>query len=170
MPDNTRYVASYQLKKMETNNFETIKRADTPKLKNYDVIQSTDSALLHSFRDQGIKAPLSLHHEVEDGPTTEKFKFGQIMQLKSVEAVTLEDFKELVSKQVFQREYGDQLKTIKLAGKSEDQDDEILEELLFLHYYQNTVLVPDNNAKRDAIRTKTKSDEARVTAVGKLQE
>lgn len=110
----------------------------------------------------------------EEKMALDNVKFGKLLQLKSAEQITTEDFKEIVSKQIFQHEYKEKLRSLMKptgAGRGRDtQNDEIFEELLFLTYYLNEKVIPQNNDRKEKIRENLKKDETNLVAIGRLQE
>ena len=174
-PENTRLLASFHLNNFKVNNFDSIKRSEIPSLVNFDGIHATEFSSLKDFVQNTMEAPADSIYVGDERMTLDKVKFGHLLQLKSVEQITTEDFKEIISKQIFLQDYKEKLRTLMkppgvgVRGR-DSQNDEIFEELLFLTYHLNETVIPQNNIKKEKIKENLKKDESHLVAIGRLQE
>lgn len=172
-PENTRFLASYQLNNLKANNFD--KRSEIPTLANFEGIHASEVSALKDFLENTMEAPTDSIYVSDERMPLDKVKFGHLLQMKNVEQLTTEDFKEIISKQIFLQEYKEKIRSLMrptaTASRGRDsQNDEIFEELLFLTYHLNETVIPQNNMKKEKIKECLKKDEASLVAIGRLQE
>lgn len=158
-------MASYAPNNLKPRIIDTINRTEAPKVPTLDVINSGECEKLQNFKRDVLENKQKIALPKEAVLSSERSNFGQLLHLKSIEQIGHADMTEIFARQMFQHEFGEKLNLQELH-----KEDEIFEELLFLNYYLNGVLIPQNNAKKELVKNRVITEEHRSSRNKKLNE